>query len=98
MTPIPQEPKGLEPRGCEGDESLGAESDGCREGDSLTSKKEGKRERGKNQRERGYSIPSVENCSGAAQIVCSCSSVTEEAPALISVFIFPWGSTNCISI
>lgn len=38
MTPISQEPKGLEPRGCEGEESLGAssfqgeESDGCREG------------------------------------------------------------------
>lgn len=38
MTPISQEPKGLEPRGCEGDKSLGASSfqgaepDGCREG------------------------------------------------------------------
>lgn len=62
-------------------------------GDSPTSKKEGK----KNKRERGHSIHTV-NYSGAAQPVCSCSSLTEEAPALISVFIFPWSSSNCISI
>lgn len=41
-------------------------------GDSLNSKKRGKGK--KNERERGYSIRTVENYSGVAQPVCFCRS------------------------